>query len=249
VPLSFIICLTCRYISISLILASFAVLLRPTSVITFLLLLPQSFSPTLLLHAIIIGPTALMVSVVLDTLYFHRPTFPAWNFIRFNFVEELSVFYGSMSPHYYLSQGLPILLTTYLPFSIHGLSSFLVSIYTLVIGGVILAFSCIAHKEVRFISPLSPLLLVFAGYSISRLPKRIKRLVLPAMLLVNAGLAYYTTRVHQSGVINVIHHLRNDVPKNGSLGFLMPCYSTPWQNYLHRPDINAWKLSCDPPLT
>jgi phosphatidylinositol glycan class B len=33
------------------------------------------------------------------------------------------------------------------------------------------------------------------------------------------------------------------------VGFLMPCYSTPWQTYLQRPDVNAWKLSCDPPLT
>src|SRR5277367_624826 len=92
-------------ISISLILASLAVLLRPTSIITCLLLLPSSFSLTLFLRAIIIGPTTLIVSIALDTLYFRRPTFPAWNFIQFNFLEELSVFYGSMSWHYYLSQG------------------------------------------------------------------------------------------------------------------------------------------------
>jgi GPI mannosyltransferase 3 len=159
------------------------------------------------------------------------------------------VFYGSMPWHYYLSQGLPMLLTTYLPFSLHGLSSYPISIYTLVISGVILAFSCIAHKEVRFISPLSPLLLVFAGYSISRLPRRMKRYLIPGIILVNAGAAYYLTRVHQSGVISVMHHLRNDIPQNGSVGFLMPCYSTPWQVYLQRSDVDAWKLSCDPPLT
>jgi GPI mannosyltransferase 3 len=190
-----------------------------------------------------------MVSTVLDTLYFNRPTFPAWNFIRFNFLEELSIFYGSMSWHYYLSEGLPMLLTTYLPFSLYGLASSVISIYTFLIAGVILSFSVIAHKEARFISPLSPLLLVFAAYSISRLPKRIKRVVLPIIVVINAGLAYYTTRIHQSGVIGVIHHLRNELPRNGSVGFLMPCYSTPWQTYLQRPDVNAWKLSCDPPLT
>jgi phosphatidylinositol glycan class B len=190
-----------------------------------------------------------MVSFALDIWYFYHPTFPAWNFIRFNLVQDLSAFYGSMPWHYYLSQGLPMILTTYLPFSLHGLSSYILSIYTLLITGVILAFSCIAHKEARFISPLSPLLLVFAGYSISRLPKRIKRYLLPAIVVVNAGLAYYATRVHQSGVIHVMHHLRHDIPRNGSVGFLMPCYSTPWQIYLQRPDVDAWKLSCDPPLT
>jgi GPI mannosyltransferase 3 len=239
----------CSNISISLILASIAVLLRPTSIITFILLLPFSLSPNLILHAIIIGPTALLCTIVLDTLYFHRPTFPAWNFLRFNFLEELSVFYGSMAPHYYLSQGLPMILTTYLPFSLHGLSFFPFSVYTVVIVGVIAAFSCIAHKEARFISPLSPLLLLFVGYSLARVPRRIKRILLPMMVMVNVGVTYYATRVHQSGVIGVIHHLRKDIPVNGSVGFLMPCYSTPWQTFLQRPDVVAWKLSCDPPLT
>jgi GPI mannosyltransferase 3 len=45
-----------------------------------------------------------------------------------------------------------------------------------------------------------------------------------------------------------MHHLRNEIPKNGSVGFLMPCYSTPWQVYLQRPDVEAWKLTCEPPL-
>ena len=159
------------------------------------------------------------------------------------------MFYGTMPWHYYLSQGLPMVLTTYLPFTIHGLLVHLFSIYNLLIAGVILAFSWIGHKEARFIAPLSPILLVFAGYSLSRLPKRMKRVLIPVILLVNAGLAYYLTRVHQSGVINVMHYLRSDIPQNGTLGFLMPCYSTPWQNYLQRPDVKAWKLSCDPPLT
>jgi len=66
---------------------------------------------------------------------------------------------------------------------------------------------------------------------------------------VNMGIAWYATRVHQSGVISVMHFLRDDIPTNGTVGFLMPCYSTPWQSYLQRPDVDAWKLSCDPPLT
>jgi len=142
-----------------------------------------------------------------------------------------------------------MVLTTYLPFTIHGLASYFVSVYGLVITGVILVFSFMGHKEARFIAPFSPLLLVFAGYSISRLPRRIKRFLIPVLVIVNGGMAYYLTRVHQSGVINVMHHLRVDIPQNGSVGFLMPCYSTPWQIYLQRPDVNAWKLSCDPPLT
>jgi len=198
---------------------------------------------------VIIGSTTLLAVLVLDTAYFGRPTFPAYNFLKFNFLEELSIFYGSMPWHYYLSQGLPMILTTFLPFAIHGLSGYFTSIYSFVIAGVILAFSMIKHKEARFISPLSPLFLLFAGSSISRLPRRWKRLIVPGILVVNMGIAWYATRVHQWGVISVMHFLRDDIPRNGTVGFLMPCYSTPWQSYLQRPDVDAWKLSCDPPLT
>lgn len=38
-------------------------------------------------------------------------------------------------------------------------------------------------------------------------------------------------------------------PRIDSIGFLMPCHSTPWQSYLHRNDIKKlWAITCDPPL-
>jgi phosphatidylinositol glycan class B len=33
-----------------------------------------------------------------------------------------------------------------------------------------------------------------------------------------------------------------------SVGFLMPCHSTPWRSHLVFPSIDAWALSCEPPL-
>ncbi|THH27494.1 hypothetical protein EUX98_g6681 [Antrodiella citrinella] len=37
-----------------------------------------------------------------------------------------------------------------------------------------------------------------------------------------------------------------------SVGFLMPCHSTPWQAYLHRrewsDESHYWSLGCEPPL-
>jgi phosphatidylinositol glycan class B len=33
-----------------------------------------------------------------------------------------------------------------------------------------------------------------------------------------------------------------------SVGFLMPCHSTPWRSHLVFPSIEAWALSCEPPL-
>jgi len=232
-----------------MILASLAVLLRPTSIITFLLLLPFSLSKNLLLHAIVIGPTTLLSTLTLDTWYFRRPTLPAWNFLKFNLLHDISVFYGTMAWHYYFTQGLPLLLATFLPFTVHGLVSHLRTPFTVLLVGIVLAFSCIGHKEVRFLSPLTPLLLTLSGYSISRLPKSLRTYaVVPGVLLLHLSAAYYVTRIHQVGVIDVMHYLRTTTPQHSSVGFLMPCYSTPWQSYLQRPDLELWKLSCDPPL-
>ena len=36
--------------------------------------------------------------------------------------------------------------------------------------------------------------------------------------------------------------------RNITVGFLMPCHSTPWRSHLVYPHINAWALTCEPPL-
>ncbi|KAI5285631.1 glycosylphosphatidylinositol anchor biosynthesis, partial [Ascosphaera acerosa] len=33
-----------------------------------------------------------------------------------------------------------------------------------------------------------------------------------------------------------------------TVGFLMPCHSTPWRSHLVFPAIHAWALSCEPPV-
>ena len=37
-----------------------------------------------------------------------------------------------------------------------------------------------------------------------------------------------------------------------SIGFLMPCHSTPWQSHLHNPQLDhpgkLWAIGCEPPL-
>lgn len=53
---------------------------------------------------------------------------------------------------------------------------------------------------------------------------------------------------HESGSIEVMKFLHEE-PEIDSLGFMMPCHSTPGQSYLHRNDISdLWSITCDPPL-
>jgi phosphatidylinositol glycan class B len=103
-----------------------------------------------------------------------------------------------------------------------------------------------------------PLASVFYTRKASRL------LILALGIAVNIYIAYYVSFVHQRGVIDVMHHLRQrqvsqfDVSRadklaglesvNITVGFLMPCHSTPWRSHLVYPEISAWALTCEPPI-
>ncbi|OQE46796.1 hypothetical protein PENCOP_c001G01755 [Penicillium coprophilum] len=135
--------------------------------------------------------------------------------------------------------------------------------------------SLISHKEVRFIYPLLPCLHILAApplvqffypaiYSRASPRHTPRRLILIFIVLVNVVIAIYTTRYHASGTLDVLSYLRqqhqahsvpttkrqtNSMSKTGiSAGFLMPCHSTPWRSHLVYPTINAWALSCEPPI-
>lgn len=102
-----------------------------------------------------------------------------------------------------------------------------------------------------------------------------RRLTLLFLVLVNIFIAYYTTLVHAPGPTEVLAFLRarhnahqegyghllaprplfggsdkpvQAPPKNMTVGFLMPCHSTPWRSHLVFPSIEAWALSCEPPV-
>ncbi|KAJ5681958.1 uncharacterized protein N7477_001898 [Penicillium maclennaniae] len=138
--------------------------------------------------------------------------------------------------------------------------------------------SLIAHKEVRFIYPLLPSLHILAAPPLvqyfypavySRSSRHTpQRLTLLFLLFSNLIIALYTTVYHGSGALNVLTYLRNQhdlhaaegqdtpyshlvgtIPEPGiTAGFLMPCHSTPWRSHLVYPSINAWALSCEPPV-
>lgn len=79
-----------------------------------------------------------------------------------------------------------------------------------------------------------------------------------SLLAINIVIAFYTTQVHQSGVVAVLDYLRTrqeaemGAPrvqsKDLTVGFLMPCHSTPWRSHLVHSSIDAWALKCEPPV-
>jgi phosphatidylinositol glycan class B len=239
--------LTEASLRVSLLLAATACILRPTNLLIWSgICLPLAFNlsgrasrlpfsayTVLLREACFAGITVLAISAISDRLYFQQWTFPPYHWLNFNISQDLAVFYGRNDWHYYLSQGLPLLLTTYLPFALIGLwrstslqsgqQAFTLASTTLLTIGTL---SCIAHKEVRFIYPLLPILHVIAApvvgtfFSEARTAEssskrsttstlRRKPLLL-FILLLNMAIAGYTSLVHQRGVLDVMIWLRND---------------------------------------
>src|SRR5690348_15865058 len=70
---------------------------------------------------IICGMAVLVISIVSGRLYFGFWTFPPYQWLYFNISQSLAVLYGRMPWHYYLSPGVPLLTTTFLPFTLVGL--------------------------------------------------------------------------------------------------------------------------------
>lgn len=142
-------------------------------------------------------------------------------------------------------------------------------------------YSLAGHKEWRFIHPLLPLLYVFAAKSLVDLApseprakkqdhKRLStrhtqlhtlRSYLPlirnshlTLLLLTIPPSLYVVLFYCSAPISVLSYIRT-LPRvelrDGGLGFLMPCHSTPGQAYLHREELSGtrmWALGCEPPL-
>ncbi len=287
----------------ALLCAAVATILRPTNILIWCTLGLLTFLKdwksvrpsltefgTFLRETVLCGSTVLLISTLLDRIFYDEWVFPPFNFLYVNVVQSLATFYGNNDWHYYISQGYPLLLTTALPFT-------LISMYRILTPGDPIreatpegrnalrslciicllfpaVFSNIAHKEVRFIYPLLPALHVVTGLQLSSFfgplisPSRAsarsyKRLLLILLFALNASIAYYTSQVHNSGLIKLTTYLRHEFedaylpaprPSNMTVGMLMPCHSTPWRSHLQypptsaHPGIRAWALTCEPPL-
>lgn len=232
-----------------------------------------------------------MFALLVDRIYYQCWTFPPVKFLYFNVVQSLAVFYGRNDWHYYLSQGLPLLLTTALPFTFPGVYQALAKslpedsphtpnhVRRQLAGLTIFvtfAMSLLSHKEVRFIYPLLPCLHILAApalvqyflpaldptFTRTRLPSttlKLRRSLLGFLLSTNLIIATYTSIVHAQGPVTVMEYIRHQhakyyLPARSpeeqimTIGFLMPCHSTPWRSHLVFPTIEAWALTCEPPL-
>ncbi|KAF1849926.1 glycosyltransferase family 22 protein [Cucurbitaria berberidis CBS 394.84] len=280
---------------LSLLLAALACVLRPTNALVWLsVFVPTLWQASKWLRYVLVreilfcGSAVLVCSIMSDRLYYGVWTLPPLRFLYFNIAQSLAVFYGKNRADYYFTEGLPLLLTTALPFAIVGVWQSLGFRNTTVAAPsesaiqrsilqrlawvsilVTVALSLISHKEVRFLYPILPFLHLIAAKQVSSfLPPHAslsRKAVISILFALNLLLAGYVSQVHQRGVIDVLsyirhkHETRNGMSEisstsydrqisNTTVGFLMPCHSTPWRSHLVHPQIAAWALTCEPPL-
>lgn len=152
----------------------------------------------------------------------------------------------------------------------NGTESSILRALALVALAVPMVLSFVGHKEVRFIYPTLPLFLILAARPLVEffdpfpLPaSRVKRFILILLVVVNGTVAIYLGFFHGRGVIAAQTFLRAEHERlnpgmvasaqihnvnTTQVGFLMPCHSVPWRSQLIYADIEAWALTCDPPL-
>ncbi|KAJ7940407.1 glycosyltransferase family 22 protein [Mycena leptocephala] len=240
--------------------AALACAVRPTNAIIWVYLVgyllwqirssSRSFA-AIIKDGVIISGVTLSGLFALDSVYYGTPTFTPLNFLATN-LSNVSLFYGGNAWHYYLSQAIPILCTSALPFvlrqvwlTLRGRDSVALGTMLACITWTIGVYSFAGHKEWRFIHPLLPMLHVFATKSLHDMSasanKTYRRLRIT--LLLTLPISCYIALLYCSGPIQVMAFIRGlprEELRDGGVGFLMPCHSTPGHA--------LWALGCEPPL-
>lgn len=240
------------HLKTALVFAVLSCIVRPTNVLYWIpfglgLLARSHVKVKLIVVTLMVAVVTLIASAMVDRHFYTEWTLPMINFLKFNVVNNLLVFYGTAPWHFYIGQALPMMLMTYIPLFLLGLvksartSAEMVAAMVL----VVLGFLAIEHKEVRFLLPIQPLLMYFCGTGVlSVMRSKWFKPVMAVVIAVNVSVGYFLGRVNERGAIAIVDYLAN-VPL---FAILAPCHLTPWQSHLHQPDLNGWFLTCEPPL-
>lgn len=234
----------------------------------FVLVFQTSFTDrrAIVFLTLLVAASTVAGGFLIDSYFYSTPTFSWLNFAKLNYFESISQIYGTNSILYYPFVAVPAMIFTLLPLVIFGggnaAGSSIVGprwLFGFAASSVWLN-SMIAHKEIRFILPLMPIFIIWAGHGRVLLRNasfstQLKRAYLAMVFFSQSFLLFYMISYHQKGPIQVMDHLRLTIDNYSlkhkhttpSILFLMPCHSVPWYGYLHR-NVVMRGLDCSPPL-
>lgn len=178
---------------------------------------------SILIKVVFVGCLALVLSCIVDRIYYGEWTFVPLNFLRFNFFQKLDALYG-VSPQLWYFHAFPSMFGTIAPFVVHGIAlSFglmdvslldksrkykLVESRSLVFAAfcTLLMFSMSQHKEFRFVLAIQIILFPFAGLSLALINSKSfgnqskyghKWLIIVTLFVTNVVPALYLGLFHQ----------------------------------------------------
>lgn len=240
---------SCSSLYKSMIIAGLSCLIRPSAVTSYItpalcLFFTSGHKLTILTSLIPIALSIILLGFLTDSYFYHSPTLAWLNFARINFFQGISSFYGISQWYYYLTVAVPAIALTLLPLSVYGLFKHRFLFFTAL--GMIVLNTLTLHKEIRFLYPISPLLIVCASKALHNIRKWRKAIM--AMLIVTNLLMFLVFGiVNQRGSIVIMRVLKEHKPS--SVYFAMPCHSTPFQSHLHLPKAKLRFITCEPPVS
>ncbi|KAH9515358.1 hypothetical protein Btru_014243 [Bulinus truncatus] len=154
-----------------LLLASLSVIVRPTSALVWILLCSwhlqrlrssPKFAKVCNIY-ITVGFCTFLASCIVDRIWYGHWTFVQLNFLLFNVIKGGANIYGVHPWHWYISQGFPAILGTFIfPFMLGAYRAKNKALLWLIIW-ILATHSFLPHKEFRFVMPALPLAMHFCG--------------------------------------------------------------------------------------
>lgn len=215
-----------------------------------------------LLIAVIVGSAA----IAIDSYVYGQFIVTPYEFFKLNVLENVGSTYGVQPWHWYFTVGLPTILGPFtIPFVIGVVQTLrnhqkypdrvnllIATLFSLIV------YSCLAHKEFRFVLPLLPICLHIAADLLKNWSRDAPRwaiwLVALALLTFNAIPAVYLSWTHQRGTLDIMQPIeriareyRDSDGHRAKFLFLMPCHSTPFYSHVHQ-NVTLRFLTCEPNL-
>lgn len=154
----------------------------------------------------------------------------------------MSHFYGTSNALYYFIQAWPLLLNTSIIYAIKAFADLRTPVEKTLRNTIIFVtgmYTILAHKEWRFIQPLLPITMALTASRMTVSKKAVR------WLAVGVIPALYLMTTHMRGQVEISEWVGN-IGGVQSVGFYMPCHSTPWQSHIHRPDLTLYAIQCQP---
>ena len=196
-------------------------------------------------------PQALLVPILVtlvDSFFYGEFTFVPWNFTKINILHGISVQYGVHPWHWYTYSFLipvaGIIGIFYMCKGVSNVFKFGSDVSKMIIVSTILTFviySILAHKEHRFMIPLTPMILAMMAIGKEKNDKFVD-----IFCLGNIIVGLYFSMIHQGAPHAIMRYLSSKTEVKGVL-FLTHCHATPFYSDFHR-DIPMRALECPPDL-